>query len=203
MDGIKKSDMKSKKYQFLEFNINTIKEYSLIPIRKSDMEIIRRWRNEQIIFLRQSNYLTKKQQEIYYNRFIKKSFLMDFPDIILFSVLLKKRLIGYGGFVHINWYSRRAELSFLNDTIRKQKQVYERDFSTFLEIILKIGFEDLNLNKITTETYNIRPNVIKVLEKFNFKKEGILKKHTKIGNEFVDSKLHAILRADYIKKKRV
>jgi len=193
--------MKSKKYKFLDFSIKSIKEYSLLPIRKSDIENIRKWRNEQIDVLRQKNYLTKKEQEIYYEKIIKKSFSMDSPDMVLFSLLFKKQLIGYGGFVHINWNSKRAELSFLNDTLRSKKQFYQKDFSAFLEIILKIGFENLNLNKITTETYNIRPIVIKILEKFNFKKEGVLKKHTKIDGEFVDSKLHAILRADYIKKR--
>ena len=201
MDGIKKSDMKSKKYKFLDFRTKSFKEYSLVPIRKIDIENIRKWRNEQIDVLRQDKYLTKKEQENYYNKIIKKSFFLDSPDLILFSLLLKNKLIGYGGFVHINWNSKRAELSFLNNNLRIKKQVYEKDFSIFLKIILEIGFENLNLNKITTETYNIRPDVIKILEKFNFKKEGILKKHTMIDDKLIDSKLHAILRAGYIKKK--
>ncbi len=49
-----------------------------------------------------------------------------------------------------------------------------------------ITFNDLKLSKLVTETYNIRPWTIEILEKSGFKKEGILKKHVDIDGKLYD-----------------
>ena len=108
--------MKLKKYSILINNKILFKNYSIIPLRKSDIQKIRVWRNDQMNILRQTTNLTPKNQLNYFNEFIKTSFQDNKPNIILFSFLLDKICIGYGGLVHINWNSKSAEISFLNDT---------------------------------------------------------------------------------------
>ena len=106
------------------------------------MESIRKWRNEQIDILRQNKPLTKDEQSKYYHQVIKKSFYEKKPEMILFSFLIKNNCVGYGGFVHIDWNSKKAELSIILDTNRTKKQeTYKKEFSIFLKIILNIGFE--------------------------------------------------------------
>ena len=157
-----------------------ISNLELITIREEDIQKIRNWRNQQKIILRQDKNITKKEQEIYFNTIIKPTFNQKNPEMILFSLLMKGKCIGYGGLVHINWKSKRGEISFLTDTKRtKSNYNMSQDFGNFLELILDVGFNNLKLNKITTETFEFRKNIIKILEDRGFKEEGILKNHIK------------------------
>jgi len=183
--------MKLKKYSFLTKNKILLGKYSIAPLRKQDIQKIRKWRNEQIRVLRQQSPLTKTDQIKYFEHVIKKSFHEIQPDVILFSFLKENNCIGYGGLVHINWNSKRGEVSFVSDTIRTEsKKIYQKDFSIFLKLLFKISFDDMCLNKLTTETFDIRPWTIEVLENQGFKKEGRLRKHVLIDDRFYDSILH-------------
>ena len=58
--------MKSKKYPILVNNKILFKNYSIIPLRKSDIQKIRVWRNDQMNILRQTTTLTPQNQLNYY-----------------------------------------------------------------------------------------------------------------------------------------
>jgi len=183
-------------YICLKNNYCSINEYSITPIRESDMEPIRQWRNEQIDVLRQKDPISKKEQKLYYEREIKPLYEKEQPSQILFSYLLKGNLIGYGGLTNIDWHLKRAELSFLVNTKRTiDKDVYEKDFSIFLQLIKNVAFNNLSFDTIFTETYNIRPLHIKILEKNGFKLEQILKNHVLINGKYVDSLIHICFRS--------
>ena len=184
------------KYKILSKNHYKYNNYILCTIREKDIEKIRLWRNNQINILRQNKPISKKEQINYYNEKIKSSLTKKEPDLILFSFLLNQKCIGYGGFVHIDWKNKRAELSFLTNPIRMNKRVYEKDFNLFLDIIFKIGFKELGFNKLTTETFDIRPKTISILEEKGFKKEGLLKEHVRINSKYLNSIIHGILKKD-------
>ena len=107
--------MNYKKYSFVNLKNTNYNGYEIRPIRKNDIQKIKRWRNEQIDVLRQDRQITTVEQNEYYENSIKKSFLMKKPKMILFSLLLSNKCIGYGGFMHINWAKNLAELSFILD----------------------------------------------------------------------------------------
>ena len=184
--------MSLKKYSFLRNNKISYKEYSLTPLRKSDIQTIRKWRNEQINVLRQETTLSADAQLRQYNNIIQKSFYKIKTYIILFSFLYCGKCIGYGGLVHINWKVKSGEVSFVCDTNRtKSNIIYQKDFSTFLKIIFKIAFDDIHLNKLVSETYNIRPAHLKILENSGFKQIKIIKNSKNIiDGKIVDSILH-------------
>ena len=94
--------------------------------------------------------------------------------------------------VHINWKVKSGEVSFVCDTNRtKSKLIYQKDFSTFLKIIFKIAFDDIHLNKLVSESYNIRPAHLKILENSGFKRIKIIKNSKNIiDGKIVDSILH-------------
>ena len=62
-----------------------------------------KWRNEQIIHLRQKKLLTKSDQDNYFNNVLRKTFDEMLPNQILFSFYHKDKFVGYGGLVHIDW----------------------------------------------------------------------------------------------------
>ncbi len=194
-------EIDKRKYSFLPSKKYCSNKYSLVPLRERDVESIRKWRNEQIDILRQNKPLTKDEQSKYYHQVIKKSFYEKKPKIILFSFLIKNACIGYGGFVHIDWNSKKAELSFILDTNRtKEPRIYKKEFSIFLKIILNIGFKQILFNKIFTETFDIRPPTIRILEEYGFDCEGRLKSHVKIKNKYKDSLIHGLVKEEFIKK---
>ena len=194
-------EIDKRKYSFLPSKKYCSNKYSLVPLRELDVESIRKWRNEQIDILRQNKPLTKDEQSKYYHQVIKKSFYEKKPKIILFSFLIKNACIGYGGFVHIDWNSKKAELSFILDTNRtKEPRIYKKEFSIFLKIILNIGFKQILFNKIFTETFDIRPDTILILEKTGFVLENKLLSKNYINDSYVDSLFHRVLISDYVEK---
>lgn len=186
------------KYKALNNQIFNHFNYKIVPIRKVDRYEIMKWRNNQLFHLRQVEKLTKQSQDLYFNNIISKQFEEHKPDQILFSYICKNKCIGYGGLVHINWIDKNAELSFvLNDQHVYNKELYKNEFNVFIKLILDVGFGELKLNKITTETYDIRPFHLSVLESSGFKIEIRMKNHVLIDGNHVDSLIHVFYKENY------
>ena len=182
-------------YRILSNNIYKIEEYSIVPIRKGDIFLIKKWRNEQMGILRQNKPLTDQEQLAYYENIVVPCFSQMHPPIILFSYLNSNRCIGYGGLTNIDWLSKRAELSFLLDTKRMSNPaLYEKEFTIFITFMKKVAFDDLDFNRIFTETYAFRHEHISCLEKNGFRFEGRMKQHVMIKGVFIDSLLHGFLK---------
>ena len=187
-----------KNYSILKTKKFALKNMKLISLREEDIEKIRIWRNQQRSILRQNKIITKKEQENYFNTVIVPTFEQKEPEIILFSILQKGKCIGYGGLVHINWKSKRGEISFVTETKRSKSNLkLKQDFETFLEIILNIGFNILNLNKITTETFEFRKNILNILTKKGFVNEGTLQNHVYKNGTFHNSILHCFFKEKF------
>jgi len=180
-------------YNCLPIQKLELNNYSIVTIRYTDIQEIRRWRNEQIDILRQEKVLSRNQQTEYYELVIKKSFLENQPTIILFSFLLGKSCIGYGGLTNINWKLKNAELSFICETKRSKKtDLYQKDFSVFLKLIKQLSFEHLKFVKLYTETYDIRYNHVKILEEHEFILTSKLIKNKLIQAQKVNVLFHSL-----------
>src|SRR5436189_68606 len=107
--------------------------FTVVPLRKQDIQKIREWRNAQLDILRQQTLLTSEHQETYYQSFIAPSFTKENPSIVLFSFLHEGECIGYGGLVHIDWIARRGEVSFLLDPHFLTE--YDKYFKHFYELV--------------------------------------------------------------------
>jgi RimJ/RimL family protein N-acetyltransferase len=174
-------------------------DYQLVPIRHQDMPLIKTWRNAQMHYLRQAKPLTDAMQETYYRDQLLPAFALKEPPQLLFSLLEKGQCIAYGGLVHIDWTALRAEVSFLMETARAQNpDVYSAVFALFLQLIKQITFERLHFHRLYTETFDIRPLHLSVLEQSGFVFEGRMKEHVKIAGKFVDALLHGCLNVHNI-----
>jgi hypothetical protein len=184
-------------YQCLNKDKFTLSKYSLVTLRREDMPLIKEWRNSQIDVLRQDRILTDEDQINYYNNYVEPGFSQKEPTQILFSFLYENKAIGYGGLTNISRSSYRAKISFLLDPeFVKNDLLYEEYFSAFLTIIKNIAFDCMKLNRIFTETFDIRPLHISILEKNGFIFEGRMKQHVHINGHFVDSLLHGYLKEE-------
>ena len=159
-------------------------------LKLDDSEKIRIWRNKQLSILRQNQIINRDQQFTYF----KKEILSRNDKIKLFAIDLDKNLIAYGGLVNISKDFGTAEISFIADKkISHNSKFYEILFGNFLDFIKKYSFKKKNLRRLFTETYSFRKKHIKILEKYGFKLEGVMKKHVLKNNRLYDSLIHGKL----------
>jgi len=64
--------------------------------------------------------------------------------------------------------------------------------------VMKIGFEELGLRRIDLRVYSFNASAIRCYERAGFVREGLLRKLQKIGDNFWDTVLMAILREEWI-----
>lgn len=182
------------RYRCLDLTVLSHDDYSVVPVRREDMLPIMAWRNAQLGVLRQRSPLTAARQAEYWTRVVEPAFELDRPPQLLLSYLYQGNAIGYGGLVHISWDDARAEVSFLVDPLRAaQPGIYARDFSVWLRLMRQIAFERLGFRRLFTETYDIRPQHITILEAAGFEREGRLRCHVTIDGQPVDSLIHGCL----------
>jgi RimJ/RimL family protein N-acetyltransferase len=168
--------------------------YTLRPVARDDLAAIMHWRNEQLDVLRGRAPLTPADQDAYWRDVVEPGFSEDRPRQILLTYLHGAGRIGYGGLVHIAWEDRRAEVSFLDAPERAaDPAVYGRDLSTWLRLLRRVAFGGLGLQRLFTETYDLRPQHVALLEAGGFEPEGRMRRHVIIRGRPVDSLLHGCL----------
>lgn len=167
------------------------------PLRLEHLALLKDWRNSQMEILRQWKPLTDYNQEKWYKK------VSEDETQAIFSIMTKNKedclcFIGYCGIIDINPINKRAEISFLvNPSRANNKELYREDFLSVLYILCQIGFEELNLHKLFTETFSIRKEHIKILEDFGFHKDGSLREHQFIKGKYYDSLIHSILSNEW------
>lgn len=187
-------------YTILKCSKISLGAYALVSLREQDMENIRQWRNAQMDILRQPTPLSPQEQQRYWRETVVPSFDERHPTAVLISFMYEDVCIGYGGLVHIDWPAKRAEVSFLLDPAHTiDEEIYKQEFGTFLELLKDLAFKDLGLNRLFTETFDVRPSHIAVLESCGFVREGCLRQHAMVNGKPVDSILHGILASEYEK----
>lgn len=164
--------------------------YKIVPIRYEDRGQIMKWRNEQLFHLRQNKPLTPEDQDFYFNEVVAKLFEQERPNQLLFSFLRNDELIGYGGLVHINWIDKHAEISFIMNT-ELEKNEFSLQWSNYLGLIEKLAFSELELHKIYTYAFDLRPHLYPVLEANGFKLEARYKEHCFFEGQFKDVLIHS------------
>lgn len=102
------------------------------------------------------------------------------------------RMIGNCEFHNISQINRSADVGiFIGD-----KTVWNAGYGTeTMQLLLKYGFETLNLNRISLVVYDDNPRAIRAYEKAGFVLEGRLRqakyKHGRYGDELIMSVLRS------------
>lgn len=178
------------KYKVLKEQIFSNGNHKIVPIRYEDRMLIMKWRNEQIYHLRQSKLLTESDQENYFNNVVSKLFDQEKPDQILFSYLENGVCIGYGGLVHINWIDQYAEISFVINTELEEME-FHKHWGIYLDLIEQVAFYELELHKLFTYAFDLRPHLYEAIETKGYKKEAVLKEHCFFNDQFINVVIHS------------
>lgn len=165
----------------------TAGRWSVRPIQYEDREQVRQWRNAQIDALRQASPLTSADQDAYFADVVRPQLDQSEPRQVLVAFEEDGSLVGYGGFVHVSWPDRRAELSFLMETGRARRPDWADDWRTFLPLLASVARDHLHLHRLTTETFAFRTEVLDVMSECGFVREGVLRQHHRTPDGYVDS----------------
>jgi len=103
-----------------------------------------------------------------------------------------KRLLGNCGLVVQNWRSRQAELGIFIGQARGQG--FGGDA---LRVLLRFGFDDLNLNRIALQVYSYNPRAVALYERLGFVHEGTLREAIQRDGRFYDIYVMSILRDEW------
>ena len=104
-------------------------------------------------------------------------------------------IIGRCGFHNWNKDHMRAEIEY---AMEDEKFLRKGLMSEAVKAILQLGFQELELNRIEANVDILNIPSIKILEKNNFRKEGILREHVYHSDHFSDSILYSILQKEYV-----
>jgi diamine N-acetyltransferase len=104
------------------------------------------------------------------------------------------RLIGNCGFFDFDWHCRCAEVGiFIGD-----KSVWNQGYGTdAMRLLLKHGFENLNLNRIYLKVYATNLRAIRCYEKVGYVSEGRLREAAYKHGQYVDFIEMSVLRSEY------
>ena len=171
----------------------------LRAIEEADLIFLRDWRNltefrknfrevRELSMLDQSEWLQSLQKSKNIN------YMFTIID------LNNNKPIGACGLLYINWLIRSADFSFY---IGKD-ELYIDNKGLALEaaqLLIKYGFENLNLNKIWMELYEFDNSKLDFfINDFDFIIDGSLRDNCYENGQYWDSKIISLLRSDYIKK---
>lgn len=104
-----------------------------------------------------------------------------------------ERVIGMFRFHKVNMWHRKAEMGVAIHRDYQRKGL----MTELMPEILRYGFEILELNRIVGDIFADNTGSRKILEKFGFKKEGVLRQTDFDGENFHDTVVYSMLRSEY------
>ena len=158
----------------------------LRAVEKEDLILLRDWRNNPNFRrnFREARELNLTNQELWFERSCVNN-----PNDFMFVIerLSDSKLVGACGLLYINWIIRSADFSFYigenDDYIDDQGYAIEAT-----SLLIKYGFEVLNLHKIWMELYTFDNKKINFFTtNFDFVQDGLLRDNCFENGRYWDS----------------
>ncbi len=102
--------------------------------------------------------------------------------------------IGNCGFHNVNWLNRSTELGIAIGEKAYWSQGHGTDA---VRLLLRYGFNELNLNRICLHVYSFNTRAIRCYEKAGFVLEGRLRQDVFHHGEYVDALVMSVLRSEW------
>ena len=168
----------------------------LRAIASSDLKQLLEWRNNPDFrkYFREHRELSHEQQLQWFNHTVQKD-----PKVKMFAIvdLESDALIGACGLCYIDAQNRNADFSIY---IGKNDEYIDNKFAPDVgRVLLKYGFQELNLHRIWAEIYSIDQAKMNLFESLGFRLEGEHKETHWTGGHWVDSLFYGILAKEFNK----
>ncbi len=164
-------------------------------VERSDIPKFQEWLNDPEVIESLSIYLPLSMidEEQWFDNVSRLS-----PDEKPLAIELKQgrdwRLIGNSGFFNLEWANRCAEFGlFIGD-----KSVWNKGYGTeTVRLILRHGFETLNLHRIYLRVYSTNPRAKRAYEKVGFVLEGTMREAVYRHGRYADIHIMSVLRSEW------
>lgn len=104
------------------------------------------------------------------------------------------RMIGNCGVHLIDWKNRSAELGIFIG----EKSLWDQGYGTeAMRLLLRHGFETLNLNRLALEVFETNPRAMRSYEKAGFVLEGRKRQAMYKNGRYMDVLLMSVLRSEW------
>jgi diamine N-acetyltransferase len=109
------------------------------------------------------------------------------------------RLIGNSGFFGFDWIARSAEIGIMIG----EKTIWDQGYGTeVMKLLLRHGFETLNLNRVCLRVYAENKRAIRTYEKAGFVHEGRMRQAVYKHGTFSDVLYMSVLREEWNNMKK-
>ncbi len=168
------------------------KRIYLRPLEMSDLERCLRWINDPEVT--RTLAMHRPWSELREREWLERLY-RDERDIPL-AIVLKEddRHIGNVGLHQLNWKDRHAMLGIMIG----EKDEWGKGYGTeAVELMLRYGFERLNLHRIYLYVHEHNPRAIRCYEKAGFRHEGTLREAYFLEGRYYDTLVMGILRQEW------
>lgn len=166
----------------------------LRAIEEEDLPQLLAWRNDPEMrrYFREYRELNMTQQRAWFEKSV-----LNNPAIRMFAIidLANDELMGAAGLCYIDPINRNADFSiYIGADDLYIDEEYAPDAG---RILLKYGFEELNLHKVWAEIYSIDEPKQRLFYELGFSREGVHRETHWTEGKWVDSLFYGLLAKDF------
>lgn len=160
-----------------------------------DIELVREWRNSEEVsaYMYTSDVISQEQQLMWYKK------ISEDVSCKYWIIQYNETPIGLASITSINYQLNSCYWAFYlgNSSIRGA------GIGAKVELcVIDYVFNTLNLNKLRCEVFSFNDKVIKMHEKFGFRREAYYRQHCFKNGEFLDVVGLALLKQDWLISKK-
>ena len=169
------------------------KKVILIPVCKNHLDSFVKWFNDNEItqYIAWFLPLNYEKEEKWY------SSMLEQQNQINYSIVLSENqdsLIGNCN-IQIDWKNRVGMIGIMIG----EKEYWGKGYGTeALRMLVKYGFNTLNLNRIELETYAFNTRALKSYNKVGFKQEGLKRNSYFKNGKYIDSIIMGLLKEEWV-----
>ena len=171
-------------------------DIKLVLIEKTDIELVRQWRNSNEVsaFMYTSDHITTEQQEKWFDKISQEK------ESRYWIIEYQGKKLGLASITGISDILSSCYWAFyLGDTSVRGAGIGAKIEYNILEYV----FNQLKINKLRCEVFVTNDKVIKMHEKFGFRREAYYREHCIKGNQKLDVVGLAILRSEWIQYQNI
>jgi len=167
----------------------------LRAIERQDLPLFVAWLNDPEVrqHLLVNIPLSQAQEDGWFDRMLARP-LEEQPLGIEVRTPEGWRLVGNCSFFDLDWRNRCCEIGiFIGD-----QEYWGRGYGTqVMRLMLKYGFNTLNLNRVYLRVYESNPRGIKCYEKAGFRHEGRLRQAIFQDGRYIDLLMMSVIRSEW------
>jgi diamine N-acetyltransferase len=171
------------------------KNLQLRAIEYEDLPTLVAWRNDPDVYqyFFEHEPLSLVMQKAWFEKLLQR------PDEKLWiaETIEDHKAIGTAGLTHLDWRSRKAELSRILISPECRKRGLGREL---INLALHYVFNHLNLNRLYCQTFADNQAAVNLYERSGFKREGLFRQSVFKEGSYRDVVFMAILREDYLQR---